>query len=430
MRIVLLPSAYAPAVGGVEELTARLGRHLLDAGDDIEVWTIRHPAELSASEEIGGIVVRRFDLPLPRLAPGPLARFPRDAYRASRPLLEAAAAFRPDVVHVQCFSANGVYAMWLARRLRVPLVVTLQGETVMDDGDIYARSATLRLALRLALRRADAVTGCSRFVLADAERRFGLRPGAGLVVPNGVEPEEGVVPEPLELPFDRFVLGLGRVVHKKGFDLLLAAFAQLAERHADLGLVIGGDGAARPQLVRAAAEAGLTGRVAFPGTLARPQVAWAMAAAEAFVLPSRVEPFGIVVLEALRAGCPVIVSSRGGAKEIVRDGVDGLVADPLEAGALAAAIDDLVSPDAELARTLRSAARDRAAHFDWESIARDYRTIYERAARPRLRSRGRRPRNSPARRRRRSRRARTRLAASRDTGIAELALRRCVLNPI
>lgn len=379
MRIALVPSAYAPAVGGVEELTAKLARRLQRAGDEVEVWTIRHPAELPADETLAGIRVRRFAMAMPRLAARSLATLPLELHRSWQPLVAAARSLRPDVIHVQCFSANGAYATGLAGRTRTPLVVTLQGETVMDDGAIYDRSVTLRTALRGGLRRATAVTGCSQFVLADAERRFGLAAGRGEVIPNGVELGESAEHEPLALPFDRFVLGLGRVVEKKGFDLLLDAFATLARAHPELGLVIAGEGAARDGLVASAARAGFGPRVAFPGALARAQVAWAMAHARAFVLPSRVEPFGIVVLEALRAGCPAIVSRHGGATEIVRDGIEGIVVDPADRRALAGAIDRVLG-DAALARTLAQAGRARVAAFDWEHVAGRYREIYERVA--------------------------------------------------
>ncbi len=380
MRIALVPSAYAPAVGGVEELTARLAHRLQQAGDEAEVWTIRHPAELRAAELIDDVHVRRFELPLPRLTAGSLARFPRDARAAAQPLLQAGRSFQPEVVHVQCFSANGVYAAWLARRLRVPLVVTLQGETVMDDSNIYDRSITLRFALRHALRSAAAVTGCSGYVLADAERRFGLAPGRATVIPNGVELDERVPAERVDVPFERFVFAAGRVVEKKGFDLLLSAFARIAATHPEVGLVIGGEGPARAGLAREAGALGLGGRVAFPGVLSRSQIGWAMENAQIFVLPSRVEPFGIVVLEALRAGCPAVVSAHGGATEIVRHGVDGLVVDPLDAEALAAAIHRLLV-DAELAGRLRRAGPRRAAAFDWKSIAAQYRELYGQVAR-------------------------------------------------
>jgi glycogen synthase len=379
MRVALLPSAFAPAVGGVEELTRRLAERLVAAGDDVEVWTIRHPARLPADEVIGGLRVRRFALPMPRAHAGELLRLPSAAAAALGELARAAIEFRPEVLHVQCFSVNGVYAAALAARRRLPLVVSLQGETVMDDHDIYERSTTLRLGLRLGLRRADAVSACSEFVLRDTARRFGLRPGSGVVVPNGVETGGDADPGMVSLPFDRFVLGLGRVVAKKGFDLLVEAFARLAPERPDVGLVIAGDGPARAGLADQAAALGLASRVHLPGALTRPQVASVMAGADVFVLPSRVEPFGIVVLEALRAGRPVVASSRGGAGEIVRHEREGLLADPLDATALASAITSLLD-DPPLARRVAAAGSERVKDFDWGAITRRYRAIYQAVA--------------------------------------------------
>ena len=137
MRVALLPSAYAPSVGGVEELTRRLAGRLVAGGDQVEVWTIRHPAELPADELVDGLRVRRFTLPMPRAHPAALARLPGPAAAALLALSRAAREFRPDLLHVQCFSANGIYATALAAGRRLPLVVSLQGETVMDDHDIY-----------------------------------------------------------------------------------------------------------------------------------------------------------------------------------------------------------------------------------------------------------------------------------------------------
>jgi glycosyltransferase involved in cell wall biosynthesis len=276
---------------------------------------------------------------------------------------------------VQCFSAHGIYAAAVAARHRVPFVVTLQGETVMDDGDIYERSTLLRLGLRFALGRAQAVTGCSQFVIDDAVRRFGLTPGKGRVIYNGVEVGGDDVPRALDLPFERFVLGLGRVVEKKGFDLLLEAFAKVAPQHPGVGLVIGGDGAARPGLENQVRVLGLDDRVVLPGRLDRGGVAWVMAKAEVFTLPSRVEPFGIVVIEALRAGRPVVVSARGGAPEIVRHEREGLVADPFDTAAYSEAISRLLG-DPSLAGRLAAAGRQRVEDFSWERIADQYAQLY------------------------------------------------------
>lgn len=375
MRVILFSSAYAPAVGGVEELTRQLAEYLRSSGDTVEIWTIRHPATLPGQEILRATRVRRFELPLPRMSARDALRFPAAVVPAVVRLRRALQQMRPDVLHVQCFSANGIYATALAAMRQLPLVVTLQGETVMDDNDIYEHSMVLRAGLRVALRRADAVTACSRFVLDDAERRFGLPAPKGVVVPNGIDRRPREPPVALELPFGRFVLGLGRVVEKKGFDLLLVAFARIAADHPDVGLVIGGDGSARARLVARAGELGLSGRVVLPGTLSRGQVAWAMENAAAFALPSRVEPFGIVVLEALRAGQAVIVSARGGAPEIVRDGVEGLVVDPFDSAAFAAAIARALD-DGELRQRLASAAAKRAGAFSWDAIVEQYRQIY------------------------------------------------------
>jgi glycogen(starch) synthase len=375
LRIALLPSAYAPAVGGVEELTRRLADRLADRGHEVEVWTFRHPSTLPAHEVMEGITVRRFAFPLPAARLRSLAAFPARGLRSASTLSAAVRGFRPDLLHVQCFSAQGVYAAAVASRHRLPLVVTLQGETVMDDGDIYERSVALRLGLRLALRRAGAVTGCSQFVVDDAVARFGLPPGKGQVVYNGVEVAGDERPRPLELPFERYVLGLGRVVAKKGFDLLLAAFAEVAGRHPDVGLVIGGDGGARESLEGQAMALGLQDRVVLPGRLDRAQVAWAMANAEVFTLPSRVEPFGIVVIEALRGGRPVVVSARGGAPEIVRHEREGLVADPFDTAAFGKAIDRLLS-DHDLARRLAAAGRERVEDFSWDRVVDQYVELY------------------------------------------------------
>lgn len=373
MRIALFPSAYAPWVGGVEELTRRLAIELTRSGDEIEIWTLRHPHTLPALEEIGGLRVRRFELPLPGANPRSLLAFPHAARAGMRELRRAADEFRPDVVHVQCFSANGVYAAALRG---TSLVVSLQGETVMDDRDIYDSSFALRLGLRLGLRSARAVTACSSFVLNDAYRRFGLPEGRGTVVPNGVDLAGDSVHAPLAVPFDRFVLGLGRVVRKKGFDLLLDAFARLAPQRPGLGLVVGGDGPERDALAERVRELGLDDRVLLPGSLSRAQVAWAMANASVFVLPSRVEPFGIVVLEALRARRPVVVSTHGGATEIVRDEREGLAADPFDPEALATAIARTLDENA-LRERLTRAGEARVRAYDWPLVADRYRSIYQ-----------------------------------------------------
>ena len=85
-----------------------------------------------------------------------------------RAMRRAVDTFRPDVLHVQCFGPNGAYATALSRLRRVPLVITLQGETLMDDADIFNTSQVLRASLRAGIRSAAAVTACSMYTIDDA----------------------------------------------------------------------------------------------------------------------------------------------------------------------------------------------------------------------------------------------------------------------
>lgn len=376
MRIALVPSAYVPLIGGVEELTRRLARQLVVSGDEVEVWTTSvngAPAE----DEVDGIRVRRFGMPMPPARLESLVRLPVGGGRSLAGLLRAARSFRPDVLHVQCFSVNGAYATILSLVTRVPLVITLQGETFMDDHDIYERAISLRGALRLGFRRAAAVTGCSQFVLDDAANRFGLREGNARVIYNGVEAFEGD-PTSVPLPFRRFVLCLGRVVPKKGFDLAIKAFSSVADDLPEVGLVIAGGGPFQAQLAEYVTSLGMAHRVHFTGFLDRTQVEWVMRHADLFVMPSRVEPFGIVALEAWRTGCPLIVSSNGGAPEFVRDGVNGIVVDPTDTARLAGAMMSLLE-DRSLRERLVAGGAGSVREFDWHTITTEYRRLYEQA---------------------------------------------------
>jgi glycogen(starch) synthase len=381
-RVALLPSAYPPSVGGVEELTRQLALSLVAAGDEVEVWTGNpddHDPE--TVEVLDGLVVRRMPMPLPATSVAAVSHASATGLRTMRALRQAVATFRPDVLHVQCFGPNGTYATALARLTGVPLVVTLQGETVMDDADIFEISLVMRASLRAGLRTASAVTACSAFTLDDAVTRFGLPPGRGTVIPNGVALDgtgdagstvEGTLARLHDRPY---VLALGRVVEKKGFDLLLAGYAAMdpAERTADL--VIGGSGPALERLEAQAEESGIADRVHFVGRLSREQVAGAMAAAAVFVMPSRLEPFGIVALEGWRAGTAVIATSRGGAPEFIEDGRDGLLVDPFDTAAFARVLGRVLS-DQGLRQSIAAAGRLRVDEFAWPVVADRYREVY------------------------------------------------------
>ncbi|WP_345752398.1 glycosyltransferase family 4 protein [Microbacterium rhizophilus] len=376
MRIALVTSSYAPYVGGVEEHVRHVARVLTERGHEIVVWTVARDGR-AAVREVDGIEVRDLPAPLPARSPRAILGFLLRLPGAMRAWLDAARSARPEVVHIQCFGPNGTFARVLAHLLRVPLVLTSHGETLADDGGVFDASALARASLRAAVARASAITGCSQVVLDDLERRFGLAPGRGEVVFNGIDAAEVVPVRPAGLP-SRYIAAVGRLQRVKGFDLLVEAFAA-ADLPADVGLVIGGDGPEAGVVRERAEQHGLGDRVRLPGRLGRPEVAGLLADAAVVAVPSRFEAFGITALEAWRAGAALVATTRGGPPEFVVDGEDGLLRDPVDTPAFAAALTALIADGALRDRLAQHGGR-RLDAFTWEETASRYEGVYARVA--------------------------------------------------
>lgn len=378
-RPALFASSFHPHIGGVEEAVRQLTQEHRRRGSSPVVLTNRYPKDLPARAVYEGQEVLRhpFRVPEPTLRQmgGWLVHGRRTQHQIDRQLRERAC----DLVHVQCVSSNGRYALGASRRLDLPLVVTMQGELTMDATDVYARSRQLRRTWRQLLDGAQAVTACSAHALREAERVYGKPFGArGRVVYNGIRPED-FIGQPKARRSRPYVLGLGRFVHQKGFDVLLRAFAQLGSAVRDVDLVLAGDGPARAELEKLADDLRLDGRVHFPGRVDHAGAVELLQGAEVFVLPSRHEPQGIVLLEAMAAGAPVLAHAVGGVPEVVKDGVNGLL---YEGGPeqLAERLLPLVQ-HGKANSALAAAGRITATEFSWTAICDQYERVYDAAGR-------------------------------------------------
>jgi glycogen synthase len=372
MRIALATSSYDPYVGGVEEHVRNVARGLRDRGHDVAVWTVDRDGG-TGERLVDGILVRDLPTPLPARSLPAMTRYLRRVPGAARAWRRASAADRPDIVHVHCFGPNGTYARRLVARTGTPMVITSHGETLADDAGVFQSSRFAMASLRSGLAAAAAVTGCSRVALDDLVARFGLDPARGRVVFNGIDPHEAAGPAPAGVS-GRYVAAVGRLQRVKGFDLLVEAFAR-ASLPDDMRLVIGGDGPERDGLRERADALGIGDRLVLPGRLDRGSVGGLWAGAVAGVVPSRFEAFGIAVLEGWRAGAAMIVTPHGGPPEFVRDGVDGLLVDPLDPDALAAALRSLVD-DPGRAAALAGAGSARIPSFTWDHVVDEYERIY------------------------------------------------------
>jgi len=204
-------------------------------------------------------------------------------------------------------------------------------------------------ALRFLLSSAHAIVAPSQAFLADCLTRFPhLAPKATFIY-NGVDIREltsdngeGLMPD------GRYLLCIAASNEKKALDVLLRAFTLVKDADEAIRLVLVGDGPLRRQHEELARALALDGRVEFLGWKGRSEVARLLRGCELFVLPSRSEPFGIAIIEAMACRKPVVASAVGGIPEIIEDGQNGILVEPDNPPALANTVLALLRDHARL----------------------------------------------------------------------------------
>jgi glycosyltransferase involved in cell wall biosynthesis len=220
------------------------------------------------------------------------------------------------------------------------------------------------------LSSADFVVACSH-ALAEQVKRFS--PAANVVtVWNAVTDNPN--PSPAQQVDDRYIICVAHFVAKKAQDVLLRAFPLIEKERSGLRLIlIGGDGPERQEITSLIDSLGLSGKVDVMVNVPHSEVLSWIAHAECLILPSREEPFGIVLLEAALARVPVVATRVGGVPEFVSDEVHGLLCEPDRPDEIAQAVLTTLSDRASTQRRTR-AFYEHAQRFTWERAFARYRS--------------------------------------------------------
>jgi|Deesub1362B_J571_1020462.scaffolds.fasta_scaffold00320_28 N-acetyl-alpha-D-glucosaminyl L-malate synthase BshA len=267
-----------------------------------------------------------------------------------------------DLIHAHYAIPQGLLGVALKHALRLPLVVTLHG----TDINYLARRRMTRPLVKLVLKQADAVVAVSRFLKEEAEK-LGVEAEKVRVIYNGVE-----LPEWEEAEREMSILFVGSLVKQKGIDTLLKAYRIVKERLPEAKLVIVGDGREREALENMSTRLKLKD-VFFEGS--RNRLGGYYSRSRVLALPSRSEGFGLVALEAMAYGLPVVATRVGGIPEVVTHGEAGMLVEKDDASALAEALIKVMA-DKALWQKLSQNARKRAAMFSWEKTAQQYANLY------------------------------------------------------
>jgi len=365
MRILFCTDTYPPQVNGVSVVTAISVRGLIARGWECEVIAPRYP------ESGDGLVVDDGGARRTSIAsiPAPVYNEIRLAAPAWGTVRGVADRFRPDIVHCATEFVVGRLGRRAARRLGVPFCTSYH-----TDFARYTAAYGMPW-LRGPVTRAIAAfhdSAARTFTPSEPAREDLRRIGVERVEVwgRGVDVEQFHPRKRSLAAREGFHVGnaftfvhVGRLAPEKHVDCLLDAFAELESSlpPGSVRLVIAGTGPSLPAL-RARASGGVT----FLGTLDRTTVLPALyASADAFLFSSTTETLGLVILEAMASGLPVIATPAGGVATNLRDGVNGLAFPPRDARACAAAMRRLLM-DPSLVMRLRTGARAHAEARSWE----------------------------------------------------------------
>jgi phosphatidylinositol alpha-mannosyltransferase len=363
VRVALVCPYDWDAPGGVQVHVRELASHLRGRGHAVLVLA---PARTTRSGDGLAVVGRpyavRFQGSVAPIAPGP-----------STWVLVGTAlrTFAPDVVHVHEPMTPST-SMAATLRAKAPVVATFHAYA--ERSRLYSGAAA---ALRPVWRRLAV-----RIAVSEAAREFVTTRFAGEVriIPNGVDVGRFASPTPMAgLPEGRRIVWVGRLDPQKGFPVAVEAFSRLAEELPDVWFVVAGDGRDREALKNVPGP--VRARVRLLGPVPSERVPGALAGADVFVSPALgQESFGITLVEAMAAGVAVVATDIAGYREVVRAGVDGLLVPPGDPGEVANALRRVLE-DPSLADRLRAAGRQRAARFDWETVAGEVEEAYRDSSR-------------------------------------------------
>ena len=362
MRIGLFTDIYLPSVYGIELATEGVRVTLEEMGHKVFVFAPETPGYVDASRR-----VMRFRSK--RISKNPESRFAFSFLpigRSNREVLD----FRLDIAQAQTMGAMGMLARRIAQHQGIPLLYAhhsmYPGYVGSESGDDLLVPSLVRTYTKWFAGKADAILAPTLKV-----KRLLAEWGMGCdipvhVVPTGVDtavfhrsaPARHRLRRSLGIPEGSPVLlTVARLVREKNLDFLLDAFHRIVRAAPGSRLLLVGEGNYREQLERRARKMGVASRTIFAGLVPHERVAAYYQAADLFVFPSVVESQGLVILEALASGLPVVAVKDEAYERFVLDGRNGFLVQPLTPARFAACTLPLVRSPALRSRASRWARR-------------------------------------------------------------------------
>jgi len=397
MRIFMLSWEYPPhVVGGLGKHVGDLAPALARRGIHVHVVTPWGNASES-TEQAPGLWVHRIAAP----TQGGYGTSFYDQAMATNAVLSAASPelierFGPfDLIHTHDW-LTAACARDLKHRYKLPLIATIHAtERGRGRGHLPTEQAHRINALEWELTyEAWRVICCTRYMANEIQAYFATPADKIDIIPNGVDPSQFDALNGLDLsafraryalPAEKIVFYVGRIVAEKGVDVLIQAVPRVLEGFPQAKFVIAGQGPELGRLQAMAEAMGVGHKVLFTGYISDDERNRLFKVADCAVFPSLYEPFGIVALEAMAAGVPVVVSEVGGLAEVVQHAETGITIYPNDPNSCAWGILHTLQHPHWAQRRVENAQRMVRTVYNWDTIAAQTEAVYRRVIEERAR---------------------------------------------
>lgn len=278
-----------------------------------------------------------------------------------------------EILHCHSAYPQGYAAASFKKLTGIPLIITPHGGDILKNERIR-QHPKLDKRITKSLKEADLVTAISQ-AFEEEIKEAGIPREKIRLIPNGINLEEFQINGIFQWK-KPYIMTMGRLREKKGFDVLIRAFFKVKESFPWVDLLIAGQGRDEEFLISLIKELKLGDSVHLIGTVQGEEKVRKLKGSLFFVCPSRREPFGIVNIEALACGKPVIGTHVGGIPDVIKEGENGFLIMPEDPQALAQAMIRLLSFP-KLIETFGKRAEEMAKAYDWTDVAKRYERVYE-----------------------------------------------------
>jgi glycogen synthase len=290
--------------------------------------------------------------------------------------------WRPDVVHAHDWLVAHP-GIALAQFYDVPIVSTIHAtEAGRHSGWVSgAISRQVHAVESWLVRESDSLITCSASMSDEITELFGPGLAQTTVICNGIDADRWPFGARRPRTGPAELLYVGRLEYEKGVHDAIAALPRIRRIHPGTTLTIAGDGTQQDWLIEQARKHKVLKATRFVGHCEHTELLELLHRADAAVLPSHYEPFGLAALEAAAAGAPLVTSNIGGLGEAVINGVTGVSCPPRDVASLAAAVCTVLDDPAAAQRRARAARKRLTSDFDWQTVANETAQVYSTAKR-------------------------------------------------